>query len=245
MKNKSLIIIILMFWSLSGFNLFGESLEQVLAKYYRGAGGLGKLKAIHTIIYEGKVDIRGLKLPYRAVYKNGKSRIDIQFPDQKFIDAFDGKKAWILFPQAGFIEPTEQSKKETEKAKDDNDSLFPLVVYKEKGYNLELVGREKQEGIEVYKVKMTKKSGTRRFYYLECKTGFLVKMSFYRHVKDDEVLVGILLSDFKNVDGVMMPFRLQVKENGKLLGVGVFYSTIKFNEKVDDSFFEMPKKDKK
>lgn len=244
MKNRCLIIIILIFGSLSSFNLFGESLEQVLAKYYQGAGGRDKLKTIHTIIYEGIADVRGLKLPYRSVFKNGKSRIDFQFPDQKFISAFDGEKAWILFPRAGFIEPTEKSKKETEEAKDDNDSLFPLVVYKEEGYNLELVGREKPESIEVYKVKMTKKNGAKRFYYLECKTGFLVKTSFYRQVKDDEVLAEILLSDFKNVDGVMMPFRLQAKNNGKLIGECVV-STIKFNEKVDDSFFEMPKKDKK
>lgn len=244
MKKKSSIIIILMFWGLSSFNLFGESLEQVLAKYYQGTGGLEQLKAIHTIISEGTVDVWGQEFPYRAVHKNGKSRIDTQFPDQKYIDAFDGKKAWIFFPPAGFIEPTEKSQKETEEAKDINESLFPLVVYKEKGYNLELAGKEKQEGMEVYKVKMTKKNGKRRFYYLECKTGFLVKTSFYKQDKDDEVLVEILVSDYKNVDGVMMPFRLQVKQNGKLMGEGMFHSTIKFNEKVDDSFFEMPKKDK-
>src|SRR4030042_1453252 len=91
----------------------------------------------------------------------------------------------------------------------------PLVVFKEKGYPLELLGKEEMEGRLVFKLKLTKPDGREIFFYLDADSGLEVKSTLTVKIGETETLNEILYGDYKPVDGMMMPFYVENKLNGK------------------------------
>ncbi|MCP4152094.1 MAG: outer membrane lipoprotein-sorting protein [bacterium] len=243
---KKCLIVVMILMMLGTMTMFGaETLEQILAKNYEAKGGLEKIKAIKTMTFEGKMIQMSMELPIKGALKMpNKMRADVAFQDKKIVMAYDGETAWWIMPPMGITEPTEQAKEAAEDTKEQAEAFFPLVNYKKYGHKLELVGTEDMEGTEVYKLKMTKKNGKEVFFYLDCETGIDLKTAFYKKKEANEVLIETLLGDYKEVDGIMIAFQTDTKANGQPTGSMIFTSA-KFNEKIDDSFFKMPAKTEK
>src|SRR4029077_19373837 len=148
---------------------------------------------------------QGMELPVTLMQKRPKSfRMEFSMQGMTGMQCFDGKNAWMVMPMMGSKDPqamgTEESKMMDEQAEFDG----PLVDYKEKGNTVELVGKEQVEGADAYKVKCTLKNGDVRTYYLDAETYLEIKMESKRTVRGTEVEGESYLSDYKEVEGLMI-----------------------------------------
>jgi outer membrane lipoprotein-sorting protein len=241
-KHVVFIILILFFW---GALLFSETLEEILAKNYQTRGGLEKLKAIKTVKVEGKMvmTMQNMEIPITMwIKKPDKMRMDASYMGKKVVVAYDGKKAWMINPMMGSEDPQELPEERTKEMSQQVDSLFPLLDYKEKGHQLEYLGKEDMEGTEVYKLKMTKTDDKVFHFYLDTETGIELKISTYTKVQDKDTLVETLMVDYKEVDGIMIPFSFESKVAGMEQGQKIVFTSFKQNVTLEDSFFQMPPK---
>lgn len=240
MKKKILVILaVFLAAGLSG----AQTLDEILTKNYQARGGLDKLKAMTAMKISGKIVIpaRGMEMPMVMWQKNpNKMRIESTFQEKVIVQAYDGQKAWWIMP---FIAPDaqEMSQEQMEQFKDQADFENPLVVYKEKGYKLELLGKGDLEGTPVFKLKLTKTDGREIYFYLDAASGIELKSTMALKSGANETMNEIIFGDYKPVNGLMMPFHIENKTNGKTQ-VQLSLTTIEINPAIDDAIFVMPLK---
>ncbi len=73
----------------------------------------------------------------------------------------------------------------------------PLVDYKAKGHQVELVGKEKVEGSDAYKLKVTKKDGDVEYYFLDADSYLPVRVEGKRTIRGTEIEGESTLGDYK------------------------------------------------
>src|SRR5262249_38673834 len=116
----------------------------------------------------------------------------------------------------------------------------PLMDYKAKGHTVELVGKEPVEGADAFKFKVTKKNGNIDYIYLDAETYLLVKTEGKVHRRGTEIEGETTFSDYKDVNGYMMPFSLEQGAKGLPMRQKMTFTKIEVNVPLDDARFAMP-----
>ncbi len=228
---------------LLGGVLGAQTLDEVLAKNYQAHGGLDKLKSLSGWKMTGKIviPVQGLEMPMDLWQKApNKMRVESTFQGQKIVQVFDGAKAWWIMPflsEEAQEMPAEQGKLFRDQADFEN----PLVVFREKGHKLELLGKEEMAGTMVWKLKLTKADGKVIYFFLDAESGIELKTSLAMKMGETEVLVEVLYGDYKPVDGHMMPHAIENKMNGQSQ-MQMTIAAVEINPVLDDVFFAMPEK---
>jgi outer membrane lipoprotein-sorting protein len=240
MKNSIIWFLAMLF--LSGI-LRAQTLDEILAKNFQVQGGLEKLKAMTAIKMSGKIVIpaRGMEMPMVVWQKNpDKIRIESTFQDKVIVQAYDGRKAWWIMP---FMAPEarEMSSEQRVQLAEQADFENPLVVYREKGYKLELLGGETLEGTLVFKLKLTKTDGREIYFYLDAASGITMKSAMKSKSGASETMEEIVFAEYKLVNGLLVPFQIENKSNGQTQAL-LTLTTIEINPVIDDALFVMPLK---
>jgi len=214
-----------------------------MARNFKSRGGLDKLKAITALKMSGKIVIpaQGLDMPMEIWQKNpDKMRMESTFQDKKIVQAYDGHVGWWIMP---FLsgEPQEMAPEQAEILAVQADCENPLVVFKEKGNKLELLGREDMEGTPVFKLKLTQAGGREIYFYLDADSGVELKSAMTLKNGETATLNEILYGDYRPVDGVTMPFSVENRMNGKTQ-VRMTMENIEINPAINDGLFAMPSK---
>jgi len=125
----------------------------------------------------------------------------------------------------------------------------PLFNYKEKGYKLELLGKETLDGTETFKLKLTQKpliidgkeEENSSIYYFDAENFVpLVIQSEIKSGPQKGMTSEAKMSDYQEVDGLYFPFSLTqgIKDQGSQ---GITIDKIELNPKIDEAEFEFPK----
>ena len=163
---------------------------------------------------------------------------------KSFIQAFDGTTAWMVNPFMGSPDPQKSNDEDTQQAKDDSDFIDgSLVDYKTKGNTVELMGKEDVEGTAAYKLKITKKSGSIEYEFLDAQTFLQLRSSGKRKQGGQEAEYESTPSNYKPVNGVMMPYSLSQKVNGSPM-MDLTIEKFEVNTTIDDAIFQLPEKPK-
>jgi len=206
-------------------------------------GGVDKLRAIQNVTMTGQASLMDgqFQAPVTIRAKRPMSmRMDMSIQSQTFVQAFDGETAWMINPFTGSPEPQKSNEEDTQAARDDADFIDgSLVDYQSKGNAVELIGKEDVDGSPAYKLKITKKSGSIENVYLDAKTFLPVKSAGTRKQQDHEIAYESFPGNFKPVNGVMMPFSLNQKMNGRSM-LDLTVEKVDVNTPMDDAIFQMP-----
>ena len=155
----------------------------------------------------------------------------------KMVQAVDGVSAWIQqgtsAPQALPAAQATQVMQETE-----FDSVF--VDYKSKGLIIDLVGLEKLNGKDVYHLKVTRKTGPSQHYFLDAQTGLEAKVRTEVTQGASQATVETELSDYRDVEGRMVPFKTRQLVNGQA-AAEMTIEQVQFNLPMPDTLFKMPR----
>jgi outer membrane lipoprotein-sorting protein len=222
-------------------------LDEILANYYEAIGGLDAWKSVESTKVTGKMSMRrGMEVPFtRLVKRPDKIRMEFTMQGMTGIRASDGETAWMLMPFRGGSEPEVIEGPRAQGLRDDADIDGLLVGYEEDGYEVELVGLETTEGTEAYKLKVTKKEKDVEYWYLDAEYFIPIMTEVHRSFQGNETVVQVIISDYEEVDGLMMAHSFQTRREGGRGGPGgqaVTMERIELNVEIDDSVFAMPGK---
>jgi outer membrane lipoprotein-sorting protein len=219
-----------------------QTVDEIVAKYCEAMGGLEKLKALNSMRVTGTMMVgQGMEAPFTMERKRpGKRRLEFTIQGMTGIQAFDGEKAWSVMPFMGKKDPEAAPEEDSKQEKDDADFDGPLVDWKAKGHTVELAGKEAVEGADAYKLKITKKNGDIEYYYLDAETYLLVKNEGKVKRRGTEVEGEGSFSDYKDVDGYMLPFTMEQGIKGAPQKPRMTFTKYELNVPLDDSRFAMP-----
>lgn len=219
------------------------TVDQIVQKHIEALGGADKLNAIQTLVVTGNASILGqTEAPLTIQVKRPNLlRLEMTFQGKRIVQAFDGVTAWTINPMIG-PEPRESTDDDTRAAQESSDFIGGnLVDYKAKGNTLELVDKEEIDGIAVYKLKITKKSGSIEYDYLDAKSFLPVRTEGKRLQLGQVILYESKIANYKPVEGVLMPFSLTQLVNGRL-AMKITIDKMAANVPVDEAVFKMPEK---
>ena len=179
--------------------------------------------------------------------KDGRQLVEFELQGKVLKEAFDGEESWsynfmTMEPEKGDAEATENRKRESQDFPD------PFLDYKDKGYAIELLGKETVEGVECFKIKLTKKPqlvdgqdvDNISYYFFD--TENFVPIVVESEIKSGEMKGKIsrgTFSDYDEVDGIYFPFSITqgIKDMGSQT---INFSSFELNPTVDDAIFKFP-----
>ena len=230
--------------SLCATPLAAQSVDSLIAKYIQASGGMERIQAIQSLRRAGKYTGGG-GFEAVVVQENKRpNRVREEFSIQGMtgINAYDGHDGWKIQPWEGKRDPESLGEEETHSLLDDADFDGPLVNYKEKGNRVEYLGIEQIEGSDAYKIKVTRPNGDVSFFYLDTEYYLPIRVDVQWQIRGAPVENEISIGDYKQVQGVYLPFSYEVGAKGSSSSDrGKFtYEKIEANVPLDDQRFVRP-----
>lgn len=219
-----------------------QTLDEVLAKHYEAMGGLDKLRAVQSYRMTGKMIMgQGMEAPFVIEKaRPNKFRMEFTFQGMNGVQAYDGKGGWMIMPFSGKKDPEAMPSEAAKEMEEQADFDGPLVDWKTKGHTVELVGKEDVEGTSAHKIKATLKNGNVITYYIDGETWLTLKEESKRTVRGTEVEGESSVGDYKQVEGLTMPFAMEMGAKGSQQKQKLVTEKIELNPKFEDSRFVMP-----
>ncbi len=219
-----------------------QTVDEIIAKNIAAKGGAEKLKAIKSVRLTGKMTLApGVEAPVvLELQRGGGMRLDITVQGMVISQGYDGTKAWLLNPLQGSKVPQEMSADDAKAAEEQADIDGPLIDYKAKGHKVELLGKEKVEGADAHKVKVSMKNGTIRTFYIDAEHFLEIKEESKRMQRGTEVEGDTIYGDYKEVGGMMFAHSIDGGEKGNPQRQKIVVEKIEINVPLDASRFKMP-----
>jgi hypothetical protein len=218
----------------------GLSVAQIVDRNVAARGGLQAWRAVQALSLQGKMGAGGnqratlpvsltnskefantlprrpaeeVQLPFLMEMKRPrKVRVEVQFNGQAAVQVYDGANGWKLLPFLNRHEFEPFSEEELKIASYQEDVDGPLVDYITKGTQIELDGTEKVEGRNTYKIKLTEKTGRSFHVWIDAATFLESKIEgLPRRLDGTEHPVEVYYRDYRNVDGLQIPFLLETR----------------------------------
>ena len=219
-----------------------QTVDEIIAKNVQAHGGMAKLKSIQSIRLTADFAMGGMQAGFTQVYKRPlKLRLDATVQQMILTQAYDGQNGWQVNPFTGKGAPEPMAGDDLKRIEEEADFDGPLLDYKQKGNTVQLIGKEKVDGADVYHLKVTLKSGDIRNLFIDAGSFLIVKTVGKTSVQGTEVELETKFSDFRDVQGVKLPFSiLQQAADGQIPDQKITFQKVEVNVPVEDGFFKMP-----
>ena len=208
-----------------------------IVKNYTAAIKYDKLSAVKTIKITGKMSAMGMELPMVLYMKNpNKIKVTYSINGQDMVSAFDGEKGYTMNPMTGSTSPVELSGEQLKQVQQNNIFSNQLLSYFKKG-QLTLEGSENVNDKPAFKLKAN--AGTTPMYlYIDKSSYMLVKTSGTVEQMGTPMNVDTFMTDYVEVNGVVLPKKTSAMSNGMEAAV-ITFDKIEVNIPLEDSFFKM------
>jgi outer membrane lipoprotein-sorting protein len=220
-----------------------QTADEIVKKVLDARGGVDKLKAVQSERITGRISFsRGVEGAFVVELKRPmKVHVEISLDGQQIIRVYDGKSSgWMINPFAENKEIQPLSSEELKNIADESDFDGPLVDYKTKGNRIELAGKENLDDKPVYRLKLTNKNGDIRFYFIDASSFLLLKWEGIRKTGEQELPWESFFSDFREVQGLKYPFRIDQGSPGTEIKQTLTTEKMEINPQIDDSHFAKP-----
>ena len=226
-----------------------ETVTTILDNYFENIGGREALRALKGQKMTAEVEAQGMTIPLEIyVMADGKQITLLEAMGMSFTqDAFDGETAWSTNFMTQKAEKADAEESENMK-RAIGEFPTPLLDYEEKGFTVELMEDETVDGVECYKLKVTKKPVLADGVEVEnIEYYFIDKESFVPVQSETEVHTGpakgqviiTTYSDYQEVDGLYFPFSMTFKSEGEE-GQTIEFDTMELNPVLEEGFFTFP-----
>jgi outer membrane lipoprotein-sorting protein len=229
--------------------LQAQTADEILESYYENIGGLEKLKDLKGMKMIAKINQQGMEIPLEILQlSDGRQMTLINFQGKELKQGvFDGETLWshnfmTMKAEKSDAEATANFKLNA------NDFPDSFIGYKEKGYTVELLGKETIDGAETFKLKLVKEPITVdgkeeediSFYFFD--TDNFVPIAMQSEVREGPgkgMTQEITFSDYQEVDGLYFAFSMTQGVKGQP-GSPITIESIELNPTVDDGVFAFP-----
>jgi len=216
--------------------------EEIIDRAIKAVGGLEAINKQKAMTWKEKGTYHGMgtALPYDASFA-------YQLPDRfrmeikgVFTTVIDGDKGWVS--EMGNVRDMSADELANQKEQYRLAKITMLApLRKEKGYELSPAATIKVNDREAFGVKVSQEKSPDVTLWFDGDTNLLVKAKskVKSQEKGKEVDQEMIFSDYKDVEGLKMPMKYVILQDGEKFLEGEMTET-KFVDKVDDSLFEKP-----
>jgi hypothetical protein len=244
-------IIITICLSILCTTIFAQTPEEIIEKYIKNMGGLEHWKNVKNIrmkrsnsFKEGENFVSIISvipqkaLRYETVLETGQSQMIYGFYDQK------GWRINAPLAEFGKLQVMDMAQEDVSFYKIQTDFLFGLGDYKMKGSVLTYEGTRTVDGVDCYYLKMATNESKIIKYYISISSNDLLMIKGEIPVLGISSLrkVEVELSDYKVVNGLKFPFKMNFSSEGFINGQKNYYKTeeVLVNTDLDLSIFQKP-----
>ena len=219
-----------------------QTVDEIINHYLKSVGGIDKIRAVTTLRRSGKfIGGGGFEAAVTQENKRGNLvREEFSLLGMTAINAYDGSAGWKIEPWGGKKDPESLGEEEMKSILEDADFDGPLVDYQKKGYKIEFAGKDKFEGTETVKLRITNSNGDIYMYHLDTDYYVPIKIDIKRFVRGAEREYETVLGDYKEVAGWFLPFSIETGVKGRQVKSKVVFDQIQANVDIDDGRFKMP-----
>jgi hypothetical protein len=240
--NKTVFAMLLLASVLPGATTRAQTADEIIARTLEARGGLAALQARRTVKMTARVEQLQQGFGYSmTLYRKGPSfyKSVIETGDTLVIRATDGDVTWVVNTQNGINEPMQVPSEEMAgfiRSADLDTSLQGLLP---EGSSATFLGRVTDEDGEFLAVKIIHRDGAEVTNYYDANTYLVRKALSTQQSPDGEQQVVVLLSDYRNVDGVVYSFRSERLVDGVTVSATTWIS-FEHDLEMDDAMFRMP-----
>ena len=210
-----------------------QTVDEVINKHVAALGGKEKLSKIQNVVMEGSLNVQGTEISLNLTQVNNKlNRQDINAMGMHGFDMMTATEGWQYMPFQGMQKPEPKTADEVKESQSDLDIAGPLVDYAAKGHKMELVGKEDVDGTECYKIKASLAGGKQLTLFIDPASSMIIRTKEKRKMNGQEMDLQTDFSDYKDVEGVKMPYSI-TQQFGTVL-----ITSIKVNQTIPDSAFK-------
>lgn len=221
-----------------------QTAEEIVAKSIAARGGMDKIKAVQSQRISGTISFGpGAEGPFVIELKRPlKLHMEVTLGGQTLVRVYDGKGAgWTVNPFVEDHNPQPMTADDLNNINDESDFDGPLVDYKAKGNQIELAGREQIEGKAAHKIKLTRKGGDTRMYFIDAASYQVLKWEGTTHIEDRDVPVENFLRDYRDVNGLQFPFEIDSDSPGSPQTRKITIEKIELDPKIEEARFGKPR----
>jgi hypothetical protein len=220
----------------------GKAVDALIARNVAARGGAEAWRAVETLRFEGRMDLgQDVNVPYTLEQKrSGKMCLAFEFDDETATQCVNGDTGWKLLPFMGrpYAEPMSELELHEMAAAVAVDGL--LFDSDQRGYDVELVGHEVIDGRNTSKLEVTLPGDVVRWVYIDEETALEVRLDAIRHLRSQQRLVATRFSDWREVDGLLIPHRQDTQMEGDENEHFVTVESVSVNQPISDERFAMP-----
>ena len=219
-----------------------QTADEILGKVIAARGGFAKIRSVRSERVSGQITFGEVSGPF-LVELERPLKMHMQFTIQNttMVRVYDGKSTgWANNPFAGKMNPDPMSEEELRNISEESDFDGPLVNYKGKGNQVELVGKDKVKDKDVWRLKMTTKNGDVRFYLFDADSFLLVKWEGKRKSDGQEVPVESYFSDYREVGGLKFYFGIDSGSSASDITQKIRIDKIELNPQLNEAEFGKP-----
>jgi zinc protease len=214
------------------------SIDSVLAKWVDGTGGKAALEKLTSRTGKGTFDVpaMGASGTFTSYAKApNKQSMVIDIPGfGVVIQGFDGTVGWSQNPMTGLVETSgaalAAAKRESE--------FYRETKFKEQYKKVEVKSKQKIGEKDALLVEATPETGSAEKLYFDTSNGLLLRIDAEREGPQGNAVVETYMEDYKEVDGVKLPFTIKQVMPGMTIVVKV--DEVKHNVDIDDAKFAKP-----
>lgn len=217
----------------------GMTAQRVLDRFVEVTGGAEAYRKITSTTTRGTVELKaqGIKGTMETfskapnLFRSSQQITGIG----EMLQGYDGKVAWSKDPINGLRELDG-----IEKALAIRSAAFNAPIrWRELYKKATLTGSKKIGGAETWVVTLTPPEGKPVVQYYDKKTGLMVRTDIVAEGPQGTIPTETLLSDYRAVDGVKVPFRA-VTKLGPAIEMELVTTEVKNNVPIDDALFAKP-----
>lgn len=201
-----------------------QTAKEIIEKNIENSGGLTNWKLLNTVQIQGRVTL-GVNDSYPVrIYQqrpNLTKTAIVMGGKETPVEGFDGKNGYAM----NYAQNKLQQYNDYIPENFDND----FIDWESKGFEAELLGKEKIGEQYYYKVQLTK-NVNKNIYYFDVKN-----YSLFREIKKDEILTYF---DYKKVGNLLMPYRIESSSPKKDSDYVMLINKIEINKELPKNTFK-------
>ncbi len=195
-----------------------QTADEILAKVMAARGGADKLRSIHSERVSGHIAFGEVSGPFVVELERPlKMHMQLTIQNMTMVRVYDGKsQGWA------------------------NNPFGPLLDYKSKGNQIELVGKDKFNDKDVWRLKLITKNGDVRFYLFDANSFLLLKWEGKRKYEGQELPVESYFSDYREVGGLKFAFGIDSGSSANEITQKIRIEKIELNPQLNEAEFSKP-----
>lgn len=226
---------ILLLGALTAGSLSAQTADEVIAKHIEAIGGKDKLLALKSVVMQASLSVQGQEIPVTMSQVHNKGqRVQLTIMGMENYIIQTPAEGWTYMPVQGQTKPEASPAEAVKEGADLLDIQSPLLNYKEKGHQVEFMGKEDVEGTECFKIKAKMKGGAEQTMYFDPASYYIIKTVTKSKATGQETEQSQTYSNFKKLDsGYVFPFAFTGFGPGEIV-----ISKIDVNVPVDEKLFK-------